>query len=42
MIGPAFVIEIVEQCGKAPAFFVGTGFARVGADTCFHGKHVLA
>jgi len=42
LIGPALVIEIVEQGGEAPGFFVGTGFAGVGADAGFDGKHMFA
>jgi hypothetical protein len=42
VIGPALVIEIVEQRGEAPGFFVSAGVASVGADTCFDGEHMFA
>jgi hypothetical protein len=41
-VGPALVIKIVQQSGKSPEFFIGAGFASVGADTGFYGQHVLA
>ena len=42
VVGPAFVIEIVEQGSEAPKFFVGAVFAGVGADAGFDGEHVFA
>jgi len=41
-VGPALVIEIVEQGREAPELFIGAGFAGVGADAGFYGEHVLA
>ena len=42
LIGPALVIEIVQQRSQAPGFFVGAGFARIGTDTRFDREHVFA
>src|SRR2546429_2429497 len=42
VVGPAFVVEVVEQRGQAPGVLVGTAFAGVGANAGFHGEHVLA
>ena len=42
VVGPAFVVEIVEQGGEAPEFFVGAVLAGVGADAGFDGEHVFA
>src|SRR5438477_6780930 len=41
-VGPALVIEIVQQGGDAPEFFVGTGFAGIGPDAGLDRQHVLA
>src|SRR5260370_34667923 len=41
-VRPALVIKIVKQGSESPKFFVGAGFARVGADAGFYGEHVLA
>ena len=41
-VGPAFVIEIVKEGCEAPEFFIGAGFAGVGADAGFYGEHVFA
>ena len=41
-VGPALVIEIVEQGCQAPELFIGGGFAGVGADAGFNSEHVLA
>jgi hypothetical protein len=42
VVGPAFVIEIMEERGQAPSLFVGAVFASVGPDAGFHRQHVLA
>ena len=42
VVGTAFVVEIVEERGDAPGFFVGAVFLCVSADTGFDGKHVFA
>ena len=42
VVGPALVIEIVEERGKTPKLFIGALLARVSADTGFDGEHVLA
>ncbi len=42
VVGPAFVIEIVEQRSKAPSLFIGALLARVSSDAGFDGQHVLA
>lgn len=40
-IGPAFVVEVVEECDGAPEFFVFAEFTGVGADGGFDGEHVF-
>src|SRR6266853_6547263 len=42
IVGPAFVVEIMQQCGQSPEFFIGAGPARIGAHTCFDGQCMLA
>ena len=42
VVGEFFVVEIVEESGEAPGFFVGAVFPGVGADAGFDGKHVFA
>jgi hypothetical protein len=42
VVGPALVIEVVEESGEAPVVFVRTIFAGVGPDAGFDGKHVFA
>ena len=42
LIGPALVIEIVQERGEAPEIFIGGGFAGVGAHAGFYGESVLA
>ncbi len=42
LVGPALVIEIVEQRGDTPKLFIGAGFAGIGANTRFDGEHVFA
>jgi hypothetical protein len=41
-VGPALVIEIVNQSSEAPEFFVSARFAGVGADASFYCQHVFA
>ena len=41
VIGPAFVIEIVEKSGEAPGFFISAVFASVGANARFDGEHMF-
>src|SRR5258707_12785950 len=41
VIGPALVVEVVQQRGEAPGLFVGAGFTGIGAHAGFDGKHVL-
>lgn len=41
VVGPAFVVEIVQESGEAPEIFIGAVFAGVGADTGFDGEHVF-
>ncbi len=41
-VGPALVVEVVEQSGDAPEFLVRAVLAGIGADAGFHGQHVLA
>jgi hypothetical protein len=42
VVGPALVVEIVEQGGDAPKLFIGALFACIGADAGFDRQHVLA
>jgi hypothetical protein len=42
LVGPALVVEIVEQSGDTPELFIGAMLAGVGADAGFHRQHVLA
>jgi len=42
VVGPALVIEIMEQRRDAPNLLIGGLLARVGANAGFDGKHVLA
>jgi hypothetical protein len=42
IVGPALVVEIVEERGEAPEVFVGTEFAGVIANARFDSEHVLA
>ena len=39
--GASLVIEIVEKADDAPKFFVGSGFASVGAHASFDGKRMF-
>ncbi len=39
-IGPAFIVEIVEQANDAPLAFIFAEFAGVGAHGDFDGAHV--
>src|SRR5208337_2551946 len=41
-VGPAFVVEIMEQRDDAPEFLIGVVLLGVSADAGFHGQHVLA
>ena len=41
-VGPAFVIEIVEQSGEGPGIFIAAKFPGVGADAGFDGQGMLA
>lgn len=41
-VGPAFVVEIVEERGEPPNFLVRSRFASVGAYARFDGEHVFA
>ncbi len=41
-VGPALIVEVVEERGQAPGVFVGSILAGVSADTRFDGEHVLA
>src|SRR6266852_1789001 len=42
LVGPALVIEIVQQRRDAPERYIGALFASVGAHAGFHGQRVLA
>src|SRR6266568_4703154 len=42
LIGPAFVVEVVQQRSDAPKLLVGAGFTRVGANARFDRQHVFA
>src|SRR5207247_10068075 len=42
LIGPALVIEIVQQRRGAPERFIGALFAGISAHAGFHGQRVLA
>src|SRR5579871_2792152 len=42
MIGPAFVIEIVEESGEAPCVFIGAILSGIRADAGFNSQHVFA
>ena len=42
LIGPALVVEIVQQRGEAPKLLVGGGLAGVSAHASFDGERVLA
>ena len=41
-VGPALVIEVVEERGEAPGVFVGAVLTGIGANAGFDGEHVLA
>src|SRR5713226_5272287 len=41
-VGPALVVEVMQQSGDAPELFIGAVLAGIGADAGFHGQHVLA
>ena len=40
-VGPAFVVEIVEQACDGPEIFVSAQFSRVGTRAGFHGESVF-
>jgi hypothetical protein len=42
LVGPTFVIEVMEQGGKGPGFFVSAGLAGVGAYAGLDREHVFA
>src|SRR3990172_2722219 len=42
VVGPAFIVKIVEQGGEPPEFFVVAELAGIGADTGFDGQGMLA
>ena len=42
LIGPALVIEIVQQRGDSPELLVRSGFAGIGAHASFDGQGVFA
>jgi hypothetical protein len=41
-VGPALVVEVMENGGEAPGIFVGAVFAGIGAHAGFDGEHVFA
>src|SRR6266849_3667910 len=41
-VGPALVVEVMEQRGDSPELLIGGVLAGIGADASFHRQHVLA
>jgi hypothetical protein len=42
IVGPAFVVEVVQERGEGPEVLVGAEFAGIGADAGFDSEHVFA
>ena len=42
IIGPTFVVEVMQEGGYPPKFFIGVNFARVSEHTCFDRQRMLA
>src|ERR1700730_2945888 len=42
LIGPALVVEIVQQRGQSPEFLIGSGFPGISAHTGLNGQGMFA
>ena len=42
VVGPALVVEVVQQRGEAPQIFISAGLSRVSAHAGFYRQRVLA
>src|ERR1700688_5152896 len=42
VIGPALVVEVMQQGGESPEFFLGAGLSRIGAHAGLYSQRMFA